>query len=228
MMSGYTVLMLAEDSHLYRKLGRVLEQRGCRVLRPGPDATQEEAIHIRQFDLILAQVNRERGEELAVLKQVKRLHPQVRVVLCSRDGESAFPLEAYQLEVDDYLLMPCRLAELWRRVAACLKRPPGNSSYLTPASRSVHLNRTLLKKSRRMMEYFRYNLGSSASALKTLLNTPGTRLDEKLLAKIHEVSARLEVLQEMTDGFLGDISGVEAVTSSMLQKNSGPLSIYQS
>jgi DNA-binding response OmpR family regulator len=224
-MIGYRVLMLTEDSHLYRKLELILAHKGCRVLR---DATQVEGIHIRQLDLILVQVSRRSGEEWAVLKQVKRLHPRARVILCSRDGEAAFPLEAYQLEADDYLFMPCRLTELWRRVAACLKRTQGKSSDLAPASRGVRLNRTLLEKSQRMLEYFRYNLGSSASALKTLINAPGNRIDEKLLAKIHEVSARLEVLQEMTDGFLRGISGKEAVPCSLSERSHERLSFYPS
>jgi DNA-binding response OmpR family regulator len=222
MMSGFTVLMLAEDARLYRKLGRVLEHKGCRVLR---DATQVEAVHLRQIDLILAQVNRGGGAELAVLQQVKRLHPQVRVVLCSRDGETAFPLEAYQLEVDDYLLMPCRLAELWRRVAACLMRTPGKSGDLTAASRFAPINGKTLEKLKRVFHYIRYNLDSAVTALQPLINTPEFRLEKKSLAKIYEASARLEVLQEMTDGFLRGISGVEAVTFSMPKKNYGRLSV---
>lgn len=223
MISKCTVLMLAEDSHLYRKLGWVLEHQGCRVLR---DATQVEAIHIRQIDLILAQVNREDGEELAVLKQVQRLHPQVRVVLCSRDGETAFPLEAYQLEVNDYLLMPCGLAELWRRIAACLKRTPGKSSELTDAPWFARINGEILEKLKRVFHYIRYNLDSATTALQPLINTPESRLDKKSMAKIYEASARLEVLQEMTDGFLRGISGVETVTFLMPKKNYGRLSIY--
>jgi DNA-binding NarL/FixJ family response regulator len=185
-----------------------------------------EAIQIRQFDLILAQVNRGSGEELAVLKQVKRLHPQVRVVLCSRDGETAFPLEAYQLEVDDYLLMPCRLAELWRRVAACLKRTPGKSGDLAAASRLAPINGEILEKLKRVFHYIHYNLDSATTALQPLINTPESRLDKKSMAKIYEASARLEVLQEMTDGFLRGISGVEVVTFLMPKKKYGRLSVY--
>jgi len=217
--------MLAEDSYLYRKLGQVLEHKNCRVLR---DASQVETIPIRQIDLILVQVNRGDGKELSILKQVKRVHPQVKVVLCSRDGETAFPLEAYQLEVDDYLFMPCRLAELWRRVTACLKRPPGKSSYLPPAPPGVHVSRTLREKSQRMVEPFRYNLGSSTSTLKTLINATESRPDEKFMAKIHEVSARLEVLQEMVEGFLQGLSRMEALACSLPKKDYGRLSLFAS
>jgi DNA-binding NarL/FixJ family response regulator len=213
MMSGYTVLMLAEDAHLYRKLERVLEHEGCRVLR---DASQVEAV--RHFDLILTQVNRDGGEELAVLKQVKRLHPQVRVVLCTRDGETAFPLEAYQLEADDYLFMPCRLAELRRRVAACLKRTPGKSKDLAAAPWFAPLDGAFLERLKRVFHFIRDNLDSARAALKPLIKATESRGDEKFIAEIHEISARLEVLQEMTDGFTQGISGMEAVTFSLPKK----------
>lgn len=222
-MSGYTVLMLAEDAHLYRKLGRVLEHEGCRVLK---DAIQVEAAHIRQFDLILAQVNRNGGEELAVLKQVKRLHPQVRVVLCTRDGEKAFPLEAYQLEADDYLFMPCRLAELWRRVAACLKRTPGKSKDLPAAPWFAPINGAFLERLKRVFHFIGYNLDSTTTALKPLIKATESRADEKFVAQIHEMSARLEVLQEMTDGFLHGISRMEAVAGSLPERNFGRLYIH--
>lgn len=210
-MSGFTVLMLTDDSHFYRRLGWVLDYKGYLVLRVGVNETLGEAIQTQQFDLILAQVTRVGGEELAILKQVKSLHPRVRIILCSSDRETAFPVEAYQLEVDDYLFMPCRLGELWRRVATCLKRGPEPSRDLAAAPLAGPLNRTLLDKSQRVFDFFRYNLGSSASALKTVINAAGARQDEKLMAKIYAVAARLEMLQEMAEGVLRGISGVELV-----------------
>jgi DNA-binding response OmpR family regulator len=206
MISGYTVLMLTEDSHLYRKLGRVLENKGCRVLW---DNTQVEAVHIRQIDLILAQVNAEVGQNLTVLKQFKRLNPQVRVVLCTREGETAFPVEAYQLEVDDYLLMPCTPAEFWRRMAACLQRSPGNSVDSAVASWLPTRNGAILEELNGLFSYIRYTLDSVATAFQPLISTPESTEEEKIIAKICEVSARLEILQEMADGFLQGISGMK-------------------
>jgi DNA-binding NtrC family response regulator len=222
MMSGSTVLMLAADSHLFRKLGWVLGHRGCKVLRLSSEALELEATQVRELDLVLAQIKREDGGELAVLKQIKTLHPQVRLILCSRHGETAFPLEAYQMEVDDYLLMPLSLVELWRRVAACLEGAAGRTWDLALKSGGRPLNRAILEKSRPVGEYFRYNLGVSASALKSLIHISASSLDQKLMAQIQEVSARLEVLQEMTEGFLWGISGAEYVAGLLTERNSGP------
>lgn len=201
-MTGYTMLMLTDNSLLYQRLGWVMENNGCRVLKAGAAETLLEASRTRELDLILARTTRKGGEALAVLKQAKRLQPRVRVILCSGDRETAFPPEAYELEVDEYLFMPCTLAKLCRRVAGALKRPPGKPPGLAVASRFAPLNRRVWEKSRPVLDFFRYNLGSCSLALKTMSKTPGAKGDEKLMAKIAEVSARLEICQEMTDAVL--------------------------
>ena len=55
-------------------------------------------------------------ESLDVLKRAKKLNPEVSIMVVSADGNAAFPLEAYQIEVDDYLLLPITPGELVRRV----------------------------------------------------------------------------------------------------------------
>lgn len=220
-MSDFTVLMLTDDSLFYQKLGWLLECKGCLVLRAGIDETRMQALPVREFDLVLAQVRRAAGEDLGVLKQIKSLHPRIRTVLCSGDQENAFPLEAYELEADDYLFMPCRPAEIWRRVAACLQR---SGKIRSPGAkyRFIPLNRTILENSRRVFDYFRYNLESSAATLRTVVNTRGDGPGKKNLAKmICEVSARLEVLQEMTDGLCRRISGM-ALINALVQGDCMP------
>ena len=226
MLTEYTVLMLADDSPAFRNLEWVLKHKGCRVLRMGSEAGRREALSLREFDLVLARINEEDGKDLTLLKQVKERHPQTRMILCSRDGETAFPLEAYQLEVDDYLLMPCRPAELWRRVLACLKRISGTPRRLAAAPGPAPLNLAFLEKCQRFFQYIHYNLDSSATALKPLINTPASGVDQKFMGKIHEVSARLELLQEMTEGFLRGLSGVNALSCSLVPvRNTGQCSL---
>jgi len=203
--------MLADDSHVYRHLGWLLAHKGCQVIRAKADAIRRKVFHFRVVDLILARIGQEGGEVLPFLKQVKGHHPQVKIILCSSEEETAFPLEAYQFEADDYLLMPCRLADLWRRVAACLKKNLGKAGFLAAGNGQAPQNQAILEKCQRIFHYFRYNLDASRTALQPLINPPAAAPDQKLMGKIHEVSARLEILQEMTDGFLQGISEKNAV-----------------
>jgi DNA-binding response OmpR family regulator len=206
-MTDYTVLMCSEDLCVCRRLGWYLESKGCRVQRAATGKDLAEAIHSREFDLILAQINRQDLEGLQMLQQAKRLHPQARLILVNATKDMTFPVQAYQLEVDDYLFMDCRPAELWRRVAACLERLPEKSNNLSPLCRSLPLNQASVKKVQQISQYCSYTLDSSRSILQSLINAPEADLAGSWLPKIQQVSARLEILQEVMQGLQQGISG---------------------
>jgi len=206
-MSQYTVLMCSEDLHVCRRLGWYLEYKGCQVLRAATGKDLAEAIHSREFDLILAQIDRQDLEGLQILQKAKRLLPQARLILVNASQDMTFPLQAYQLEVDDYLFMDCRPAELWRRVAACLERLPEKRKNLGAVCRSLPLNRAIVRRVQHISQYFSYTLDSSRSILQSLLNAPEADLDRQWLPKIQQVSARLEILQEVMEGLQQGISG---------------------
>lgn len=200
-MSQYTVLMFIEDLHVCRRLGWYLEYKGCQVLRAATGKALEQAVNSQEFDLILAQIDREDLEGLTILQEAKRFHPRARVILVNAAKDMTFPWQAYRLEVDDYLCMDCRPAELWRRVAACLERLPEKRKNPGAVSRSLSLNRAVARKVQQITQYCSYTLDSSRSILQSLVNAPETDLDRKWLPKLQEVSARLEILQELLQGF---------------------------
>jgi two-component system response regulator YesN len=199
--------MCSEDLHVCRRLGWYLEYKGCKVLRAATGKDLAEAIHSREFDLILAQIDRQDLEGLQILQKAKRLLPQARLILVNASQDMTFPLQAYQLEVDDYLFMDCRPAELWRRVAACLERLPEKRKNLGAVCRSLPLNRAIVRRVQHISQYFSYTLDSSRSILQSLLNAPEADLDRQWLPKIQQVSARLEILQEVMEGLQQGISG---------------------
>ena len=55
----------------------------------------------------------------ALLNAVKDLNPEARLIILGEDAR--LPVEAFQLTVDDYILLPCRPVEVWRRITSCLK-----------------------------------------------------------------------------------------------------------
>lgn len=207
-MSQYTVLLFIEDLHVCRRLGWYLEYKGCQVLRAATGKALEQAVNSQEFDLILAQIDREALEGLTILQEAKRFHPRARVILVNATKDMTFPLQAYHLEVDDYLCSDCRPAELWRRVAACLERLPEKRKNAGAVSRPLALNRAMSRKVQQISQYFSYNLDSSRSILQSLVNAPEADLDRKWLPKIQEVSARLEILQELLQGFQQGVTGL--------------------
>jgi DNA-binding response OmpR family regulator len=208
-MSQYTILLFIADLNVCRRLGWYLEYKGCQVLRAATGRALEEALGSREFDLILAQVERQDLKGLQFLHTARRLQPRAPMILVNATQEEAFPVQAYQLEVDDYISMDCRPEELWRRVAACLEKLPQRCQKAAGRSRLAPLNRAVVKKIEHVCQFLSYSLDSSMTILQSLINTPESRVDRQARCKIQEVSARMEVLQEMMHGFHRGIAGQE-------------------
>ena len=124
------ILLLGDGSRPFRTMGWVLEYRGfsIKALR-GPEAALEALVK-KNYDLIIAKLSREGKDNLAVLRQAKKISPLTKVMLVTDHLDLAFPLEAYNIDIDDYVIMPISAGEFWRRVEKCLE---GSVIDLVPA-----------------------------------------------------------------------------------------------
>ena len=120
-MTNYEILLLGDGSHPFRTMGWVLEYRGfsIKALR-GPEAALEALVK-KNYDLIIAKLSREEKDNLAVLRQAKKINPLTKVMLITDRLDLAFPLEAYNIDIDDYIIMPLSAGEFGRRVEYCLE-----------------------------------------------------------------------------------------------------------
>jgi two-component system response regulator YesN len=90
-------------------------------MTPRPEAALAHLIE-QDFDLIVAKLRMEDFQSLDVLKRARKLNPEVRIMVVSADCNVIFPLEAFQIEVDDYLLLPINPNKLISRVDQCLEK----------------------------------------------------------------------------------------------------------
>ena len=120
-MAKSEILFLGDGSHSFRTMGWVLEYKGfsIKALR-GPEAALEALVK-NNYDLIIVKLSREERENLAVLRQAKKINPWTKVMLITDRLDLAFPLEAYNIDIDDYIIMPISAGEFWRRVENCLE-----------------------------------------------------------------------------------------------------------
>lgn len=205
-MAYYDILLLDDGSQVFRTLAWVLAYKGYQVTRATAPQVFQETLQAKEFDLIIAQLTSDRADELEVLKKAKKLNPQVLVMVLSREHEMAFPLDAYAMEIDDYLLMPCPQAELWRRVAACLERLANQRLEVSSNQGLTKINERVLKKLIHMLDYVRHSLDSLAMDLEQLTQSTIEKMDQGLIHKMQKVSARVEVLMDLTKGFQREIS----------------------
>ena len=120
-MAKYEILLLGDGSHLFRTIAWVLEYKGYSVRAAASPEAALEALVKKNYDLVIAKLSMTELDGVEVLKRAKRLNPEVKIMVVSGNHEVTFPPEAYQIEVDDYILMPVNPTELWRRVSHCLE-----------------------------------------------------------------------------------------------------------
>ena len=101
-------------------MGWVLEYRGFSIKAVRGSEATLEALVKKNYDLIIAKFSRWEKDNLTVLRQAKKINPLTKIMLITNRLDLAFPLEAYDIDIDDYIIMPISAGEFWRRVENCL------------------------------------------------------------------------------------------------------------
>jgi signal transduction histidine kinase len=203
-MAKYEILLLGDGSHLFRTIAWVLEYKGYSVRAAASPEAALEALVKKNYDLVVAKLSMTELDGVEVLKRAKRLNPEVKVMVVSGNHEVTFPPEAYQIEVDDYILMPVNPTELWRRVSHCLESL--EIVDLIPVERRAappaEVNDRALDRLTMMFHDLRGSMVSSAASLKLLIRGKFGGMDAEALAKLREVSDNVNILILLTEEFM--------------------------
>ena len=119
-MAKADILLLDDGSHPFRTMGWVLEYKGFAIKALRSSEAALEALVKKNYDLIIAKLSRKAKDNLTVLRQAKKINPLTKIMLITDRLDLAFPLEAYAIDIDDYLIMPISAGEFWRRIENCL------------------------------------------------------------------------------------------------------------
>ena len=124
------ILLVDEKVPISSAIGFILQAKGYLVML-APDAeTASKDLDNYCFDLMHVYLNGYEKDKLDLLRQANRRSPQTKVMIVANPQKMTIPLEAFQMEVDDYLLTPFSALELCRRVKQCLH----HSKMLKPES----------------------------------------------------------------------------------------------
>jgi DNA-binding NtrC family response regulator len=121
LMTKNGILLLGDGSHPFRTMGWVLEYRDFSVKALRSPEAALEALVKKNYDLIIAKLSREEKVNLAALRQAKKINPLTKVMLITDRLDLHFPLEAYNIDIDDYIIMPISAGEFWWRIENCLE-----------------------------------------------------------------------------------------------------------
>ena len=203
-MANYDILLIGDDTNLLKTLGWVLDYKGFAVKVTATPEAALEALVKKNYDLVIAKLSMGDRESLDILQRARRLNPEVKIMAVSGNSDATFPLEAYQIEVDDYLLMPVSPPELWRRVSRCLA--DREVVDLQPVRGSAASFRTGAWSEPQMIllsHDIRGSMVSTAASLKLMDRGIFGEMSEKAKAKLHEVTDRIENTIHLIEDFIG-------------------------
>ncbi len=205
-MNRQKILVLGDEQHLFRTICWALEYKGYYVrLTPRPEVALALLIE-QDFDLIIAKLHMEDLPSLDVLHRAKKLNPEVKIIVVSSDGNAAFPLESYRIEVEDYLFLPTTPSELVRRLGRCLEKVAAVKSARAAAlEREALIRQKASSKIMIMIHDIRSGLVSTAASLKLLERCKYGSMADRAAGKVLEILNRMQDSAVILDEFAQEV-----------------------
>ena len=106
---GIDVLIVDDLTFIKMVLKDLVEKAGFRVVGEASDG--EEAVRLyeeKKPDVVLLDITMPKMDGLAALKQILKIDPAARVIMCSALGQQRLILQAIQLGAKDFIVKPFR------------------------------------------------------------------------------------------------------------------------
>ena len=117
------ILIVEDEVGIARFLERALGAEGFATEVAGDGASGERLALTGDFDLVLLDSMLPRKGGLEVLAEIRRVRPEVPVIMLTALGEKEDVVAGLDRGADDYVTKPFNLEELLARVRAQLRRP---------------------------------------------------------------------------------------------------------
>ena len=121
-MQSRKILLLSDGSKIFSVLDRVFTDEGYQTLTERSSRGAAQAMRRGGFQLVITRARKDRHDSLAMLKALRRQHPGVTAIILRGEHEVNSPLEAYQVQDEAEVFVPCGWPGLRRLVASCLSR----------------------------------------------------------------------------------------------------------
>lgn len=121
-MQQFNILLVYDDPHMLRVIGWTLQDKGCSVTRISSETEAVQLLGRRPFDAVLIDLALDIASGFTVMRKAKEIDPDIMVVLLAYKEGVTEEDEAILLEADEFVLKPCGMPKLWRRVSSCLER----------------------------------------------------------------------------------------------------------
>jgi DNA-binding response OmpR family regulator len=177
--TGPRILVVDDDVHLGKFLGRELRRRNFSVVTSQDGMAGYECLQESNYDLVILDMNMPRMDGMTVIKQVRQSQPRLPILVLTARNRTEDLVSALEQGADDCLIKPFSFLELLARVRGLLRRnaaPPQTPSKVS--NLTINRNEHWVKRGERridltvrefaLLEYLSNNAGKAVSR-KTLM-----------------------------------------------------------
>ena len=116
------VLVVEDNYSLLEVVCQILQEQNYKVTGVESGETAIEELKIKDFDLVITDLNMGEVNGIEVLRKTKKLNPETRVIIMTSNNHIEHYGEALELDACDYLIKPFELSDFLNRVAHCLEK----------------------------------------------------------------------------------------------------------
>ncbi len=115
-MSTPRVLLVDDEERFRVTLEKILAAQGLEVASRASGTAALEELGNQAYDVVLLDIRMPEMDGIETLKEIKRRHPEVEVIILTGHASLDAALEIIKLGGYDYLLKPCPLEELLLKI----------------------------------------------------------------------------------------------------------------
>jgi DNA-binding response OmpR family regulator len=194
------ILVVNDGSLLLQMMGCLLKTRGYPLSLT--DSPEEALVRLsaRKVNLVILKLDGEPMDRLAVMQMVKELNPRPKLVILG--AEAHLPAAIFEIEADDYILLPCRIAEIWRRLSRCLEPLPGKPAVFPENQRVHHINQKVLHNLHRRFHDLQNQVTAITRGLERLKYKLNGSFDPEVETIFQETHRNTRTLIGITEEFI--------------------------
>jgi DNA-binding NtrC family response regulator len=121
-MGQFDILLAYDDPHMLKVIGWTLADKGCSVATVSSADEAIQSLGRRSFDAVLIDLSMDIASGFTVMRKAKEIDSGIMVILLACQEEVTDEDEPALMEADEYVLKPCGMPKLWKRVSSCLEK----------------------------------------------------------------------------------------------------------
>ncbi len=194
------ILLVSDGSSLFPKIGTMLENQGFQVFI-APDAeTALQEMPNYDFSAVIAGASRDQSAGLDVLAAVKEIRPEIKTMVVTRLLNPELPVQAYEMDIDDYIHWPLSTAELSGRIKGLLEIGRGGVPSDSELPDLESQNFSTLAAMGSLVDGFTNSLAMISQSLEDIRQEHREGMQENLSEELSGIALQVDKLRESLRG----------------------------